>query len=307
MSISTLHRLDKLVLPSSVIFNALSNLRLSAGIESMIEHPAGHVDPMFVATMRQRPTIEFSTPELSVLLAAVGVGGASLGASTAYLKAASTTGSVARATTGHKRVVVNSSIAYWTQIRLPHNGKAEAQVVLAANYDGTNAPFVYTGSVALAGNLTASKYFGAGPLAVNGTQVPGIQEITISSGVQLVQEGDASEVWDTFTGIEMTSPSVTVQTKEAINWSTIGLQGLALDGTDGLQFYARAFQNLSDRYSNASTEHIFFEGLLGRGIPQDTNGESNSPITDTIKFELVSSTDSLRPLVVTTGVAITAF
>lgn len=307
MSISTLHRLDKLVFPSSVVFNALTNLRLNGGIESMTEHPAGHVDPMFVATTRQRPAMEFSTPELSVLLGAVGIGGASTGPITAYLKKATTTGSVARATTGHKRVVINSAIVHWTQIRLPHQGKAEAQVVVTANYDGTNAPFVYTGSVALAGNLTASKYFGCGPVAINTVQIPGVQEITITSGIQLVQEGGENEEWDTFTGIETTAPTVTVQTKEAINWSTVGLKGTALDGTDGLQFYARAFKNLASRYADADTEHIYGEAILGRVIPMDTNGESNSPITDTCKFELVASSDSVRPLVFSTGVAIAAF
>jgi len=305
MGITTLHRLDKLVFPSSVVFNALSNCRWNAGIESMLEHPAGHINPMFVAGLRARPTIEFSTPELSVLLANIGVGGAEFAAITTYLKKATTTGSVARATTGHKRIVVNQSVAYWSQIRLPHNGKAEAQVVIAANYDGTNAPFVYTGSVALTGNLTASRYFGCGPGSVNGVALDGIQEITISSGIQLVQEGGSSEVYDTFTGIETTAPTVTIQTKEAVNWSTFALTGVALDGTDGLEFYARAYKNMETRYADADTEHIFFKGVLGRATPQDTNGDSTSTVTDTCKFELISGSDSVLPLVVTTGVAIT--
>lgn len=306
MSISTLHRLDKIVFPSSVVIDHMSNQRWNAGIESMLEHPAGHIYPMFRANQRQRPTIEFSTPQLSILLAACGVGGAAMGATSTYFKKATTTGSVARATTEHSRIVINSLILYWTQIRLPHNGKAEVQCVIAANYDGSNLPFVFTGgSVALAGNLSAGEFFGLGPVAINNTNLAGVQEITINSGVQLVQEGSNSEEFDTFTGIEIGQPSVTVQTKQLTNWGTLGLRGTALDGTDGLEFYARAYSNENSRVADGTSSHIFFKAIRGTAIPMDSNGESNSPITDTCKFDLIANSDSVVPLTITTASAIT--
>lgn len=304
MAINTLHRLDKIIFAGGVNINELSNSRMNAGIESMTEHPTGHLWPMFRANMRQRPVIEGSTPQLATLLAACGVGGVALGASTFFLKKATTTGSVARATTGHKKIVVNSLVLHWTQIKLPHNGKGEVQFVVTANYDGTNDPFVYTGSVALSGNLTATEYFGAGPVSINGVAVPGVQDITIESGIQLVQEGGESEEFDTFIGIDTGNPSITIQTREAINWSTLGLRGTALDGTDGVFCYARKYAANGSRVANGTAEHISFQGLLGSALPQDTNGDGTSPISDTFKCELVAASDSVVPLLTSVGVVI---
>lgn len=304
MAISTLHRLDKVVMPAGG-FPVITNQRWTAGIEEMLERPAGHPFPMFVANMRQRPTVEFSTPMLATLLGMCGIGGAAIAPISTYFKRATTTGSVARGTLSHKRITINSAIVYWTQIRLTHNGKGEAQVMIAVNYDGVNAPFVYTGGVALSGNLTASEFFGLGPVAVNGVLIPGAQELTIASGIQLVQEGDASEVYDTFTGIEQGEPNVTIQTKEMVNWGTLGLNGVALDGADGLEFYARAFKNEDSRFSDAASEHIFFQGLRGKAQPQDTNGEGVTTLTDTLKCTLIAGSDSVDPLIATTSVPIT--
>ena len=302
---TSIFKLDKIVLPSSVEFVELSNQRWDAGIEQMIEYPAGHPHPMFTAVKSQKPKIEFTTPQISTLLANVGVGGASITSPiTTYFKAASATGSVARATTGHKKVVLNKTLAYWNTLRLPHNGKAEVDVVLCAVWDGTNDPFVYTGSVALSGNLTAAEYFGAGPVTINGTNVPGVQSIEIASGVKLIEAGEASNVWDDFVGLEMTAPVVTIRTFEPTNWPTLGLTGTALDGTNGLKFFARKYSANGSRVANATTQHVKFVGLLGSAVPVDSSGQDAGPITDTLKCTLVSSDDSVPPLAGTVDSAI---
>lgn len=305
MSIATIHRLDRVLLPSAVAIDEISNARWSAGIQSLLERPAGHVHPMFRATQSQQPQLEFTTQQLSTLLGVVGIGGASLAATNSYFKLGSATGNVARATTSHQRITINSSVIYWTSIRLPHNGPGEANVIIACNFDGTNDPFVYTGSVALNGTPTSTEWFGAGPVAINGSSVPGVQEIVIDSGIQLIHEGGESEVWPTFVGIQQTEPSVTIRTRETINWSTIGLAGIALNGSSGLVFYARKFAANGARVANGTSQHIAFQGLLGSAIPIDTSGDGTSPLTDTLKCELVAGSDSVLPLLITTGSAIT--
>lgn len=304
--LQTVWKLDKVVMPSSVEFSQISSSRIDAGIESMLEYPAGHPHPMFRANLRQRPRVEFVTPELDVLLGAIGVGGASVGTNTdCFLKAGTQTGSTARASTAHTRLRIASSFAYWSQIRLTHNGKSEATVMVMPVYDGTNNPIVIAGgSVALSGNLGAGTFFGAGPLYINGTEVVGVQSITIDSGMKLIQAGDASNVWDTFIGVEQTAPSVTVQLLREYNWSGLTLPGTALNGSTGLVCYARKYSNNGTRVANATTQHISFTGLLGTAIPMDTNGQASSPITDTIKFELISSSDSVVPLTLSTSAAI---
>jgi hypothetical protein len=308
MPVSTIHKIDKIVLPSSVEFSQVVSSDVSAGIQALKVRPPGHPHVMFSANQKSEPGIQFTTQELTTLLDSISVGGAAVGNSSyVYYKLATETGAVARATASHHRLVIAEMLAYWNSITLPHNGSGEAQVMLVPNFDGTNAPIVYAGSVALSGNLTVSQLFGAGPAAINGTQLPAIQNIDIQSGVQLLRQGGDSEEYDTFIGVETTDVIITIQLTEAVNWGTIGLGGTALDGTDGLEFYARAYANKNSRKSNATEEHIYFQATDGQAVPVNTQGQGSSAISDTIRIECIAPDDSTLPLIATTDVAISAF
>ena len=260
---------------------------------------------MFRANQHQKPMVSFTTTQLDVLLGAVGPGGAAVGAISTYFKLAATTGNVARATTSHQKVAISQSCVYWTNIRLTDKGMGEAQVIIVCIYDGTNDPFVYTGSVALAGTLVAGNFFGAGPVSVNGVSIPGIQEITIDSGVKLVQLGDSSDEFDTFVGIEEGRPSITVKTLEMVNWSTLVLRGTVLDGAAGIVAYGRKYSNYGSRVANATAAHLKFSGLYGTCIPIESAGDVRSPIGDTLKVELVTSVAETNPLTCAVAQAIT--
>lgn len=305
MAISTLFKLDQVLLPGSVAVSNIKSQRWASGVSDFLENPSGHVYPMFTSVQQQEPMVEFTSPSIDKILGVVGVGGAALGATTTYLKLATTTGSVARATTSHSKIVLTSSIAYWRSIRLSHNGTGEIAVSLMANYDGTNDPFIYTASVALNGNLAADNWFGAGPVSINGVAVPGIKEISIDNEVKLIQEGASSEEFDTFIGIESCRPTITIKTKQMVNWATLGLRGSALDGTNGIVCYGRKFTPNGSRVADATAGHLKFIGLLGTVKPVDTSGDGTSPMTDTLKATLVSSSDSVAPLTFSTASAIT--
>lgn len=297
-------KLDKVVFPSSVEFSQIHNARWGAEIESLIERPAGHPHPMFRGNRMQKPVFEFTTSDLKTLIANVGVGGASIASTTStYFKLAATTGNVARATTSHKRINIAQGLLYWTTITLPHNGRGEAQVVFVATYDGSNDPFVYAGSVALSGNITAASYWGAGPVAINGTEVPGVQQVEISSGVRLIEAGEASVPWNSFVGVEMTEPSITIRVAQERNWSTFGLAGTALDGSTGVVAFGRKFA-AQGRVAPATTSHLKFSGANGSVIPVDSSGQESGPITDTLRCELLAASDSTVPLTLAVDQAI---
>ena len=172
-------------------------------------------------------------------------------------------------------------------------------------WDGTNDPLVYA-TGALSGNLTGSEYFCAGPVSINGTSYPGVKSIEIDSGTELIHESSDGEVWPSFVGIQHVAPTVTIKLFEKVLLNTVGLQGSALNGTTGLVFYARKYANGTPaRVANATAEHIKFIGLNGAVIPIDADGQDSSPYTDTIKIELVSVSDSVLPLTLTAGSAIT--
>jgi hypothetical protein len=306
MPISTVHKLDKVLCTTPALdLSQIISARMSSETQMLIDRPAGHPHPLFSSIQSQRPVCEFSTSDLGTVLAAVGVGGAALATGIMYLKLGAATGSASRVGTSHIALSIAEGVIYWTRISLPHNGQGTVDVVLAANYDGVNNPVVATASVPLSGNLADSFHFGAGPVAVNGVAIPGVQSIEISSGVQLLTEGGESELWDTFTGIELTEPTIVVQTREAVNYGTFGLTGTILNGTTGITAFARKFAANNGRVANITAEHVKFVGALGAAIPQDTSGEGTSLTTDSILFQLVAPSDSTLPLVVTNNQAIT--
>lgn len=299
MPIGTVYKLDKTILASGQELHAIASSDIQHGIKTMTERSAGEVWPSFLANEGQKPMVAITTKQLDILLANVPIQGASLSNVTAYLKQAAVTGSASRLSTVHEKCVITSCCVYWTDITLRHQGQGEAKVIIAAVYDGTHDPFLFTGSIALPTSLAASSYFGAGPVEINGSLVPGTQEITIESGIKLLQLGDASEEFDTFVGIETGDPSITVKTLQEVNWLTLGLRGLTLDGTNGMVCFGRKYAQGGSRVANATAQHLKFSGLNGQAIPIDKNGQNSSPCTDTLKV-IFSDPNSAVPMTIST-------
>lgn len=301
MSVSTIHRIDRIVSSTpSLALSQIVSQSAQTNNQQLRESAPGHVHPLFTAVQEQKPTFNFQTSELDTLLAAVGIGGATVANADLYQKLATTTGSVARATTSHARLRIAEGVIYWTSIRMAHNQVATADVIVAANYDGSNNPIAASGTVALSGNLTDALKFGVGPWSINGTAVPGIKEVELNSGIQLTQEGSGSELWDTFTGIEMTQPEIIIRTVEMVNYRTYALAGNALNGTTGVTGYARKFAP-TGRVANATAQHIQFLAANGVLVPQENAGEGTTPMTDTLIIHPIAASDSTLPITISTG------
>lgn len=113
-----------------------------------------------------------------------------------------------------------------------------------------------------------------------------------------------SEPYNTYVGIEVTEPTVDIVTKHAVNWATLGLAGTAFDGTNGLIFFARKFLGDSQRVADATAEHFLLSSAFGRAIPQNSNGDTSNPISDTLRCELRVNSSTGSPLTITMDTAI---
>lgn len=299
MSISTLHGIDKIVIGGSLTLNAITSVRGTTEIESLMNRPAGHIAPMCRANLSEKPRIVVQTPDIAAVLAAIPVNGlATATDSYLYQKKKTETGSVARGTTAHTRWALSQVLVYWTRITLPHNGEGSIEVVIIPVWDGTNDVIVPTGSVALATNLSCTYRFGAGPVAINTDVISGIQNIEVTSGVQTEERGASSERWTTFAGILQVNPMVRITTT-TIAMTSFGISGTALDGTDGLSFFARCFRTPDD-----DTSHILFTGLNGAIIVEEESAQGTDDYEAILRAELVSASDSVMPLIATTAQAI---
>lgn len=298
MAIASAFKLDKIVMPSGVEFSHITNVRCAPEVQDFLSSPAGHPFPMFGANALVKPIVSFDTEQVDVVLTNIGAGGASVAtASYLYFAVATTTGKTARATTAHARMKLTTCIAYWTTIRAPHNGAAVASVVLCAGWDGTNNPIVPEGTVALSGNLAAGNRHGAGPVAVNGSALAGVQEWSATSGIQLIEAGGESEIYNSFVGVERGQPTLDVSYIGPDAITTFGINGTVLNGSTGIICYGRKFTPNGGRVANATAEHFYLQGLLGTLKVIEASGSGAQLGMNRVQARLVASSDSVVPLV----------
>ena len=304
MAITNLHRLDKFILPSATAIDYVNNVQWSNGADVLMKHPSGHTHPMFGGTVNQAPSISASTPQISTFLALVPVNGLAFTADVdSYFKQMTATGNTARASAVHTKVTIAEGMLHWTTVNLTHNAESTVDFVLTASYDGTNDPIVDAGTTALSGNLAAGEMFGAGNVVINGTTIGEIQSVTISSGVQLLIRGDASNLWPDFVAVQTTNPTITITTNDIDVRATAGIDGVALNGSTGVVCYARQFTNNMaggvGRVANLTATHVAFTALNGH-YRVDSSGDGTDPVSSTITVNTTSVSDSVLPITINT-------
>ena len=310
MAISNLFRLDAVILPSNDI-QSITRQDWTDGVNTIFERGAGGIRPLFTGVSRQEPEIRFSTPQIDKILDDITPGAplAISSALTTYFKKMGQTGHVARATTSHQSAAVNYGLAYIDRINLEAEGNSTVDVVICCGFDGTNDPIVFTGSVALdATDLASADHFAVGPVSINGSAVAGIQRVTIESGVTIVKEFGEGDVWPTFVGLETTEPMIRITTKEVAPFVTAGVDGLALDGSNGVVVYARRLTQSQAggvaRVANATASHIKFTALNGK-YHCSASGQGSSSIDNEILVALRTTADGTAEITVDNASAIT--
>lgn len=304
MSVPSLHVLHGLVSTSPSFFlSQIHSSRLSTEIEQSIAAAAGVPFPQFVANTGQRPNITFETSQLATLLGQTGLSGVDLTAGTTSLylkKAKQLARREANASTVHTRFLAEQCGLFWTTITARNRGRATASCVLKIPYDGSNEPIVPAGSVALAGTSTASEWFVAGPVKLNGVQFQGVQEITIDSGLRFIEAGSDSDLYDTFVAVEQVAPTITIRTLDATVLSTMGLNGAAVGGS-GFVVYLKAATSGANYASAGSSAHIKFSGTVGQYKVNEIAAGDNSPAMTEWVITPVGADASTDPITVATG------
>jgi hypothetical protein len=303
MAISNQYVLHGIV-NSTTMLSQISNARAVTGIDQLVSYSAGLPFPLFAGNLGQRPGYTFECSQIKTIIDLCGLTIVNLTGNNTdfYFKAATNLGvRVADATTSHLRFRSAQAGLYPMSLRVGHRQEAYLSCRICMPYDGTNEPLVPAGSLALSGTPGAADHWVQGPVYLNTVQLPGVQEMTIDFGNNLLQAGGDGELYDTFVFIETHQPKITIRGYN-VPWATYGLNGTAL--TAG-SFYLRKVSP-TGRVANGTASHIKLAATAGIINVQETAAGGNQAAMTTIEITPVGADAATYPLTITgTAIAIT--
>jgi hypothetical protein len=295
------------IVNGATFISQFTSQEVSPGIEAMVAHAAGQVQPQFAANMGQKPEIRFTTPQVKSILDLVGSTGIYdfSGANTdLHFKVAADQGSrTASASAAHHRFRAAQGFLVLERISAGHRSEAQAQCRIICGYDGTNSPLVYAGSLALAGTPASGEHYVLGECHLNGSEIDGVQDLDMDWGHTVLQIGSSGELYDTFNALLQANPTVTMNALNTGYWSTATLNGLDLSsGSLYLRKLAR-----TGRVADATAEHIKLTLADGLICVDRTSGDGMSPNITTITVKPIASSDTTTAITLSsTAVAITS-
>lgn len=280
--------------------------RASANTQAQVAKPmaAGVPGTSFAYVLQQNPDFTFDCEQVKTALDLMGCGLKDLtaGNTDLYFREVPHKGSrTSAASSAHIRLRAAKAVMVPLTLRASNGAPASLSARVICTYDGTNEPLVPAGSQALSGT-PATERFTVGPAAINGSAINGIQDIEIDFGVTLFEQFADGELYVTFVAERERLPVVTIRTLTAA-LPTLGLNGTALDGSDGLALWLRKCGQ-TGRVANGTAEHILFTGTHGLVHVPETTGGGNDPAITTIRVELQMADATTAPLSVDTTAGI---
>lgn len=288
MAVTALHTLyavqvDKADTANDLFADQISNWSLDTAIEEIIRGGDGHVDPTYVAVGSQSPKITFTSSAVARILTLAGISGLWIGAAGdtaayAWFRALDE-GGTRKTGANHIKLTMAKAMLVPRTLNAPSEGEATLDMeLLPYSSDGSTAPISIGTSQSLAARPggQADERFVAGPAAINGTTINGVQNTTIDFGIELIVKGGDGHVFPTFMAIQSRAPKITIQTVDVSVLNTFGISGTVQSSTDSV-IYLRKMSEGGTRVANETEEHISFTIDEGRVTTRTLGGGHNEP------------------------------
>ncbi len=304
MSVPSLYVLHGLITPTLSFYSQIEDGRIAANLITSEQFAAGHPQPLAVHTYGMRPEIPFSTKQLATLLGDCGLFGAGISGNVDFFlkKVSDLSTRVANATTQHLRYRAAKSLIYWTGLSVEQNGDAMAQVRVVPAYDGTNAPLVAAGSVALSGTPTASEIFTLGPVKINGSLISGVEGVSLELNCELYEIASDGESYLSLVAIKRQNPMLTIRGVNAVNQVTYTLAGAALTSWS---FALRRMTTDAGPVADGTSSHIVISGAGGAIEPLENSGSGNEAVRNQLRIRTRQPSNlAANAVVITTATTI---
>lgn len=310
MAIGNIYVLHGVQTPDNFYAN-VRDVTPSTVMDLMQEFAAGYPQPLFTAVRGIAPEIVIETPMVGTAITEFGLFGKNHTAGNVdlyYKKVASQGVREADASLVHVRLRMQNAFGYIQQITAGHQQEAMARIRIVSPWDGVNEPIVPAGSLALAGTPAAAEFYGLGPVDINNTAVNGIRDLTVDLKAEVMELGDASELFHSFVAIRSVAPVITGRCLEQL-WPTYTLDGTALVDDvngDGIELYLRRKASDGGNVANATANHVKLTGRQGLVTVESTAGGGNDEALTNFRVTLRQETALVNDvLTMAASVAIT--
>jgi hypothetical protein len=292
MSVTKAYTLYAADIDGSLI-DQISSFGINSGLEQFIQYADGAVDPTYTAVKSLVPRLTFSTNAIASAMAIASMDGAAISSAANFFLQQIKQGGTRWTGSKHIKLAVTSGMVFPRSINAGHDAPAEMQYEVLALTDSSNDAVVITADQALTGTPAADELFVAGPVYINGSQVPGVQSINIDFGINEILLGGDGDLNPSFSAIGTRTPKITIETFHADVLATYGLDGVAQGATDS-KIYLRKVQQGGSRVADGTAEHILFTVAAGHIGIGDSSMNSGDP--QTVSLEITPSYDGTNDI-----------
>lgn len=304
MTVSTIHVLHSLVTPSNT-YVGLEDATPNPTADILQAKASGDPHVGFVAGQGYKPEIVVRTHQVATLLSECGLTGADLSSGNTdllYRKVVEKGTREATASLLHTRLRAADVYFYCQNLTAGHRTNAVGTARAVCLWDGTNDPIVPAGSQAISAAALSTEYFGLGPVSINGSELFGVNDFTLDFGAQPIEEGSASDEFDTFASAGEITPVITLRGGELSAWVSYGMRGSALTA---LTVYLRKKDADGTYVSDVTAEHVKITGSAGLVTVGSSSGGGNSPVQTEVRIYPRSASAGDDPIDFDTASAIT--
>ena len=273
------------------------------GINRMRAFAAGHEYPLAQFILDQNITAPFSSTQIGTILGLTGMGFYDMSDNNTDVYFKSAVDGASRAANdalSHYRYRAAKACLVPQSISASQGGGlAEITCLLFYLFDGTNAPLVAAGSVAVSGTSSFSEGYGMGPIELNTTRLSGVQSWSLDFGIGLKVRASDGDQFPTWLSLESSAPTLTFSCySEKV--TTYGISGAS--GT-GVEFWLRA-KSKTGNVADGTSSHIKFAGTTSAIYPEEQTGGNNDDGMTSIAVELIGADHETVPASVTVGTTI---
>lgn len=243
----------------AVYLDGIRSLGLSPNLRTALEGSDGSPYNTFASLVSGAPSLSFATTDLPAILnectafMLVDSDGTHPGV-LLYLQRYAEGGTRASAN-AHETTIANG-IMVLRSLELSHQEAAVISGEVLATQSGATPPIAFDEAATIPTQFPAtSVVFTLGKVDLNGTELAGVESVSIDFGVQELVESKDSDVYPTFASVQRIQPTITIRAAHVDLTSLLTEDGTNYAATQ-VTIYARKRAEGGTYVADATAEHI---------------------------------------------------